>query len=70
MTFSEVCIKGQQPGNVAKQAKDDKLEAEGKSFLLLPDAPQDHHEQGHLGGGDQESRDEEDEHEGDKGATL
>ena len=43
-----------QPGNIAKEAKDDELQAKGKGLLLLPDAPQHHHEQGHLGGGDKE----------------
>ena len=59
-----------QPGNIAKEAKYDELQAEGKGLLLLPNAPQHHHEQGHLGGGDKEGWEEEDDHEGDEGATF
>ena len=60
----------EQPGNVTKEAKEDKLKAESKRLLLLADAPQHHDEQGHLGGADEERGEEEDDHEGDKSGAF
>ena len=56
-------------GDVAKQAEDDKLDAEGEGFLLLPDTPEDDHDDRHLGDGHEEGHEEEQDHEGEDHIT-